>query len=45
VDLTPRLVEVLADRMSLQDTEAAVGGQRVSPWLFPGLTGEPWDDR
>src|SRR5262249_40153030 len=45
VDLTPKLVEVLADRMSLQDTEAAVAGLPVSPWLFPGPTGDPWDDR
>lgn len=45
VDLSPKLVEVLADWMGVQEAEAAVEGRTLSPWLFPGPAGNPWDDR
>ena len=45
VDLTPQLVERLRAWVDVEEVEATVRGQTVSPWLFPSPSGEPWDDR
>jgi integrase len=45
VDLSHQLVGALHDRMSVQEVEATVRGEAVSPWLFPSPSGSPSDDR
>lgn len=41
VEMAERLARLLADRRTRMEAEAALVGKPLSPWVFPGVEGQP----